>query len=115
VTVDAEPEALALLLHNLLGNAVDFAPAGSAIELELQRHGLEATVTVRDHGPGVPEALLAQLGEPFVASTKPNGRKGSGLGLAIARQVATLHRGGLAFDNAQPGFRVRFTLPSHSP
>ena len=115
VTVDADPEALALLLHNLLGNAVDFAPTGSAIELDLQRHGLEATVTVRDHGPGVPEGLLAQLGEPFVASTKPDGRKGSGLGLAIARQVATLHRGRLAFDNAQPGFRARFTLPSHSP
>lgn len=110
-----DSEALQLLLHNLLGNAIDFAPVGSRIELELRRHGQQISLSVRDHGPGVPSEVFAQLGEPWFSTIKPDGRKGSGLGLAIARQVAALHRGRLQFEVAEPGLRVIFTLPSQSP
>jgi two-component system sensor histidine kinase CreC len=115
VTVPGDAEALQLLLHNLLGNAIAFAPEGSTIELGLQRHGLEATFSLRDQGPGVPPEAFAQLGEPWFSTTRPDGRRGSGLGLAIARQVAALHRGQLVFAPASPGLQVRFTLPSQSP
>lgn len=110
-----DPEALALLLANLLGNAIDFAPAGSTIELALQPSGAQWQLTLRDHGPGVPPAAQERLGEQFFSTTRPDGRKGSGLGLALARQVAALHQGGLVFEPAEPGLRVRLTLPSHSP
>ncbi len=114
VAVRGDPEALQLLLLNLLGNAIDFAPVGSRIELDLHRHGLEVSFSVRDHGPGVPAEVFAQLGEPYFSTTRPSGRKGSGLGLAIAKQVAAWHRGSLRFEPAEPGLRVHFTLASHS-
>jgi two-component system sensor histidine kinase CreC len=88
---------------------------GSCIELDLHRHGLEVSFSLRDHGPGVPPEVFGQLGEPYFSTTRPDGRKGSGLGLAIAKQVAAWHRGSLRFEAAQPGLRVHFTLASHSP
>ncbi len=115
VGLRGDAEALQLMLHNVLGNAIDFAPAGSAIEITLQRHGQLASLTLRDHGPGVPSELLARLGEPWLSTARPDGRKGSGLGLAIARQVAALHQAELHFEAAEPGLRVRFTFRSHSP
>ncbi len=113
--VRGDPEALAQLLHNLIGNAVDFSPPGAPIEVALQSHAGVVSFSLRDHGPGVPAAAFAQLGEQFFSTTRPDGRKGSGLGLAIARQVAALHGGALRFEPAAPGLRVHFTWPSHSP
>lgn len=110
-----DAEALTLLLANLIGNAIDFAPAGSALELALQPQGSGWQLSLRDQGPGVPPEALARLGEQFFSTTRPDGRKGSGLGLALARQVAALHGGTLAFENAAPGLRVRLTLPSQTP
>lgn len=112
VRVDGDAEALSLLLANLIGNAIEFAPVGSALEFELRPEGL---LTLRDHGPGVPAEALDRLGEQFFSTTRPDGRKGSGLGLALARQVAVLHGGRLEFENARPGLRVRLTLASQSP
>jgi two-component system sensor histidine kinase CreC len=110
VPVDAE--RLAFALSNLLANAIDFAPEGSVLELAVRRHGAHMRLSVRDHGPGVPAYALARLGERFFSTPRPrDGNKGSGLGLAIARQVATLHGGGLAFENAAPGLRVVLSLP----
>jgi two-component system sensor histidine kinase CreC len=116
VALRGEAEALALLLHNLLGNAIEFAPEGSVLELDLRRTGpQQAELTLRDHGRGVPPEQLARLGEPWFSTARPDGSKGSGLGLAIATQAAALLHGELAFDDAAPGLRVRFTFRSHSP
>lgn len=115
MTLRGDAEALQLLALNLLGNAVDFAPACSVIELAGQRHGQLISLSVRDHGPGVPPELMAQLGQPWFSTLRPDGRKGSGLGLAIARQAAALHQGTLRFEAAEPGLRAVFTVRSHSP
>lgn len=115
VTVQGDAEALELLLANLIGNAIEFAPTGSALELGLRAQGRQVELSLRDAGPGVPAEALTRLGEQFFSTTRPDGRKGSGLGLALARQVALLHGGTLAFENAGPGLRVRLTLASRSP
>ena len=110
--VQADPELLALALANLLGNALDFAPPGSAPELALRAEGGRALFELRDHGPGVPAAALPQLGQRFFSTARPGSlRKGSGLGLAIVRRVAELHGGSLDFEPAAPGLRVRLALP----
>lgn len=112
VTVPADANQLALALSNLLVNAVDFAPHGSTLELDLTRTAERACWSLRDHGPGVPDYALQHLGERFYATARPGSdRKGSGLGLAIVRQVAALHRGALAITPAHPGLRVELTLP----
>jgi two-component system sensor histidine kinase CreC len=99
-------------LSNLLANAIDFAPEGSALELAVQRRGSDHGNQLRDHGPGVPAYALPRLGERFFSTPRPrDGSKGSGLGLAITRQVAVLHGGTLRFEDAAPGLRVVLSLP----
>jgi two-component system sensor histidine kinase CreC len=113
VTVQADAEALALALANLVVNAAHHAPAGSTLEAAVQRDGAQAVLTLRDHGPGVPAYALPQLGNKFFSLPRPSdGRKGSGLGLAIVRQVIALHGGSISFEPQQPGLRVRVTLPA---
>lgn len=119
IALRADPEQLELALANLLGNALDFAPAGGRLDLRLWREPGFAHFSLRDHGPGVPAVVWEQLGRRFFSTARPSdqgraGGKGSGLGLAIAAQVALLHGGRLRFEPAEPGLRVIFTLASHS-
>ncbi|MDR7270313.1 two-component system sensor histidine kinase CreC [Pelomonas saccharophila] len=112
VTVEADTALLELAFGNLLVNAIDFAPAGSTLELAVSTTPTTARLTLRDHGPGVPPAGFAQLGKRFFSTARPGSLvKGSGLGLAIARRVAELHGGRLTFEAAEPGLRVTLILP----
>ncbi|WP_431260005.1 two-component system sensor histidine kinase CreC [Roseateles chitinivorans] len=121
VELQADAEMLALAISNLLTNAIDFAPSGSELVLQVGiapaggthgTHGTSAFFELRDHGPGVPAGAFAQLGERFFSTARPGSlRKGSGLGLAIVRQIAGLHRGELRFEAAEPGLRVRLVFP----
>ncbi|HSW07554.1 two-component system sensor histidine kinase CreC [Aquabacterium sp.] len=110
--VPGDAERLRLALSNLLANALDFAPAGSALELAVKAERGTLHISLRDRGPGVPDFALPQLGQRFFSTPRPaDGRKGSGLGLAIVRQVALLHHGQLLFAPANPGLRVTLVLP----
>ncbi|MGM9481593.1 two-component system sensor histidine kinase CreC [Roseateles sp. NT4] len=112
VAVDADTALLELALGNVLVNAIDFAPAGSTLELGVSATPTTVRLALRDHGPGVPPAGFAQLGKRFFSTARPGSLvKGSGLGLAIARRVAELHGGRLAFEAAEPGLRVTLILP----
>lgn len=112
VAVMADAALLELAFGNLLVNALDFAPAGSTLELAVSATAASARLSLRDHGPGVPPAAFAQLGQRFFSTARPGSLvKGSGLGLAIARRVAELHGGRLAFEAAAPGLRVVLVLP----
>jgi two-component system sensor histidine kinase CreC len=109
--LQGDRERIALALSNLLLNAIDFAPAGSTLEVGVRRDGMEMVFSLRDEGPGVPDFALPRLGERFFSTPRPSdGAKGTGLGLAIVRQVAALHRGSLTFEPAQPGLRVILRL-----
>ena len=112
VAVAVDAGLLELAFGNLLVNAIDFAPAGSTLELAVTAAPTTARLMLRDHGPGVPAAAFSQLGRRFFSTARPGSRvKGSGLGLAIARRVAELHGGRLAFEAAEPGLRVSLILP----
>ncbi len=112
VAVDVDPALLELAFGNLLVNAIDFAPAGSTLELAVSTTPTTARLTLRDHGPGVPAAGFVHLGKRFFSTARPGSLvKGSGLGLAIARRVAELHGGWLSFETTAPGLRVSLVLP----
>lgn len=102
-----EAELITLAIGNLLDNAIDFAPAGSTVRVELEG----ATVAVQDEGPGVPDYALPRLGERFFTTARPGGeRSGSGLGLAIVQRVMVLHGGQMQVRNTAPGLRVTLNL-----
>ena len=99
----ADHGALFTLLKNLLENAIEHAPAGSRVSVEIAR----ASLSVRDHGPGVDGAQLALLFERFWRG--PHRRDlGAGLGLSICQEVARAHGWRLIAERAEPG--LRFTL-----
>ncbi|MDR2852852.1 MAG: two-component system sensor histidine kinase QseC [Burkholderiaceae bacterium] len=96
------PLLLALLLRNLLNNAVRYAGTGAHVGLRLDAQGL----TVEDDGPGVAPDQLAHIGERFF---RPPGQSesGSGLGLSIVRRIAALHALELTLGNRpEGGFRA---------
>jgi signal transduction histidine kinase len=75
--------------------------------------GHRVSITVRDYGPGVDEAVLPHLAEPFYRPDSARGRTagGVGLGLHLCKLVAQAHGGALVLRNAQPGLEVVVTLP----
>ncbi len=105
-----DPAHAARALDNLLDNAVRHAPEGGEVLLSAQVDTARArcTLTVEDDGPGVPEALQAQLFEPFATGRAD----GNGLGLALAREVALAHGGELHYAprHADGSGGARFTL-----
>lgn len=95
-------------LGNLLDNALSFSKAGDRLEVRVQS---DASVAVRDRGPGIPNDDVERLFEPF-AKNPPN-RKGHGLGLAIVKAIMGLHGGTVSARNAGGGgatFALRFRL-----
>ncbi len=96
VVCDVDRARVRDLLVNLLANA---EATQSVVTVEVKVEGAQAVVRVRDHGPGIPEAELHAIFEPF-HTTRP---RGTGLGLAIARRIAERHRGTLSAANAVGG------------
>ncbi|EWH02221.1 hypothetical protein Q427_09900 [Halomonas sp. BC04] len=72
------------------------------------------SITIRDHGPGIPEGQRERVFSPFVRLEPSRSRNtgGSGLGLGIARHIARALGGDISLDNhPEGGLRVRVTLP----
>jgi two-component system sensor histidine kinase QseC len=84
--LDGDADLLALLLRNLVDNAVRYAPEGSAVTLRFEADGLE----VHNAGPALGAEALARLGERFHRADG-QAESGSGLGVSIAQRIATLH------------------------
>jgi two-component system sensor histidine kinase CreC len=91
-------------LTNLLENALAFAPGGSAIEIALASTDTAATISVRDHGPGIPPYAMPRLFERFFSLPRPDGKeKSTGLGLCFVKEIAELHQGSIHISNAEDG------------
>jgi two-component system sensor histidine kinase KdpD len=94
-------------LANLLDNALRFSPPAARVQVRVTSTRKEAIVRVVDQGPGVPEAELERIFEPF--HRVGDGAAGAGLGLAIARGFAEAN-GGRIWVESRPGQGASFAL-----
>jgi signal transduction histidine kinase len=102
-TVHADPDRLMQVFSNLLSNAVKFSPPGSEVVVLLDRDGGNARVSVRDHGPGVPQDFRHRLFERFAQSADGAQKGGAGLGLSIAREIVQRLGGKIGYVDAPGG------------
>jgi two-component system OmpR family sensor kinase len=114
--ISGDPQQLRQVAANLLRNALVHTPAGTPIDVTVTSDDADATLVVRDHGPGLPAGDSEQLFQRFWRSEggRARGRGGAGLGLAIVNEIVTAHGGSVAADNADDG-GARFTVrvPRH--
>lgn len=93
---------------NLLKNAAESSRPGTPIELCVTADDTSLFITVKDHGCGMSEELLASVFEPF-HTTKPYG---TGLGLPIVKRIILSHEGSISIDSKEGiGTSITLTLP----
>ncbi|MDF5755073.1 HAMP domain-containing sensor histidine kinase [Spongiactinospora sp. TRM90649] len=117
VTARLDPRRVDVVLANLVGNALRHGEPPVSVRLSADPQWI--TVEVRDHGPGLDEAVLPRVFDRFYKAGAARTRsEGSGLGLAIARENARLHGGDLTVANAPDGgavFTLRLPRRAHDP
>ena len=106
LTVMCDRGRIEQLLTIIVDNAIKYSPSGSEVEMDVVQRGSDVEVTVKDHGPGMPENGAAP------AMTNGNGAAATGLGLPIAREIVRMHGGRIWFvSKPGQGTHVHFTLP----
>jgi len=118
IAVDEEVPAVSMdfilmvqVLTNVLANSVRHTPAGTPIQLGVQRIGNGVEITVADEGPGVPADEIPHLFETFFRGRKA-ATGGVGLGLSICKGIVEAHGGRIAaYVNRKGGLSVSIILP----
>lgn len=106
-------ELLYRAFENVIRNAVKYTAPGSTVDITVQASPSALQVTVADRGPGVAEAELARMFEPFRRLDERPGVAGFGLGLAIARRAIESHGGQIsASPRAGGGLCMTLSLPA---
>jgi signal transduction histidine kinase len=114
--VDGDPDALRILVRNLVDNAVRYGPAGGRVSVRVERR-TDATadaavrLSVEDEGPGIPPTERERVFDRFFR--RPEAAEGgSGLGLAIVKAIAERHRARIQLTQAAPrGLRIVVEFP----
>jgi len=99
-TAIGQPDALQILLRNLVDNAVKYTPSGGTVDISVLQEGQKIVVQVEDSGPGIPPEERERVFDRFyrVAGSEA---AGSGLGLAIIKAIAERHGATLVLDASQ--------------
>jgi two-component system, OmpR family, sensor kinase len=115
VSVRGDATALAVMLRNLLDNALRHSPPGGRVDLYLYRDDDNVVVRIEDTGPGIVPADLERVFEPFFRGGR-SADEGTGLGLSIVRRIVDGFDGRITIENIalpeRSGLRVTVTLPA---
>ena len=109
------PQLLKRCIANLIDNAVLY---GKQADIHVEESATELILRIRDHGPGMPDAQLESVFEPFYRLEGSRNREtgGTGLGLSIARNIARAHGGDVRLRNHEHGgLEAILTLPYNRP
>jgi len=112
--VKTQPGDMEGLLQALLENAIKYTPSGGQVNVRMRREGGDWLLEVEDSGPGIPDALLEAVTEPFFRADVA-GEGGSGLGLSIAQGIARRYGGRLELGHrgdGVPGLLARYWHPT---
>ena len=112
-TLRGDAFILRAAVSNLLENAIDFSPPGTAVGIAVSATDSRIILTIRDHGPGIPDYAREKIFERFYSLRHHAAkRKGTGLGLTLVREAAELHGGTITLEPADGGGTVaKLTLP----
>lgn len=105
---------LEMILHNLLSNAVKFSKPQGLVTVNLTRDQQTFTITVKDHGSGIPEAQLPYVFDRFYQADTSDRRQheGSGVGLSLTKELVELMNGQIVINSMVDwGTEVKITLP----
>jgi signal transduction histidine kinase len=121
VTVRGNRSLLARAAANLVENALKYTPQGGAVTVSafVARDSDRPTFTVRDTGPGIPEADRDRVLDRFVRLERSRNTPGSGLGLSLVAAVARMHEAEIKLESAKPGLLATLSFPqveeAHAP
>jgi PAS domain S-box-containing protein len=103
--VRADPDRLMQVVTNLLSNAIKFSPRAAEVDVSIASRNDRVRISVRDHGPGIPESFRHHVFEKFAQAdaTAAGSKGGSGLGLSIVKQIVLRHEGEVGFLDAPGG------------
>jgi signal transduction histidine kinase len=109
--VNADREALARALWNLLDNAVKYSPNCKTVQLEIKKEGELLAIAVRDGGLGIPADEQIKIFRKFFrgSAARTSGIKGTGIGLAMVNHILRAHGGEVGVES-KPGVGSTFTL-----
>lgn len=110
--IDGDAELLTQMLVNLVENSLRHAGDGAVIEVAVSPSVATATLSIRDNGPGVPDADRERIFDRFYRLERSRSTAGSGLGLALVSAVAKLHGADVRLLDAEPGLEVRIGFPA---
>ena len=115
-TVLADEDRIGQVLLNLVGNALQYTPAGGRVTISAEARSREVQVSVTDTGIGIPPEHLAHIFDRFYRVDKSRSRQaggGSGIGLTIAKYFVEAHGGKISVESVGEnlGSTFRFTLP----
>jgi two-component system OmpR family sensor kinase len=116
VDADIDADAIAIVLDNLLRNAIDHSPPGETVSVTIEGRRSITRLIVDDRGPGVPADMRQRIFEPFARGVQPATDRsvgtGFGLGLAICKRIVVGHAGTIAVHERHGGgARFVVTLP----
>ena len=105
-----DPDALRILLNNLVENAIRYTPEGGKVDVSVQLENDAPVIRVQDTGLGIPPQELARVFDRFYR-VPGTGASGSGLGLAIVRQIADAHDIKVTLRNIGQGLCAELVFP----
>jgi len=110
-----DEQSILLAVINLLDNAVKYG-AGTTVEVGVHAGPEQITISVRDHGGGIPRADLKRVFDRFYRTGSDTTVRGSGIGLSLVKHIAEAHHGRAWAENAQDGGAiVSITIPRRDP
>ena len=106
-----DADALTLVLRNLLDNGLKYSPASQEVELNWSNGEGRVSISIVDHGPGIPKEEHEVVFQKFVRgrSAIAASVKGTGVGLAMVRHIVAAHGGEIRLES-EPGRGATFTI-----